>query len=184
MMADPMWSPVGDEGLQFLSLDGLQSAKSVATAMAFGTLTAWSLLHLCSIPSALTPAAFVVMADGAPAIDDVHFLQTFHPSAANVAREWPSSYEATFPMDNNTLGYHIMTFFDKEVCLIFSCLFIVLMFCCSSMFMPPFGMTCPLRSVNSAECKSFKKLHSISLLVQSPSMSIHLLMHFAMASIY
>ncbi|KAE9384019.1 hypothetical protein BT96DRAFT_788255, partial [Gymnopus androsaceus JB14] len=71
----------------------LQSPKSVATAKAFGTLTAWSLLHLYSIPAALTPAVFVAMADGASAIDDVDFLQSFHPSAANVARDWPSSNE-------------------------------------------------------------------------------------------
>ncbi|KAE9395901.1 hypothetical protein BT96DRAFT_997280 [Gymnopus androsaceus JB14] len=35
MMNDPMWSSVGDEGLQFLALDGLQSPKSLATAKAF-----------------------------------------------------------------------------------------------------------------------------------------------------
>ncbi|KAE9385322.1 hypothetical protein BT96DRAFT_795436, partial [Gymnopus androsaceus JB14] len=79
----------------------LQSPKSVATAKAFGTLTAWSLLHLYSIPAALTPAVFVAMADGASAIDDVDFLQSFHPSAANVARDWPSSNEMSLPMDND-----------------------------------------------------------------------------------
>ncbi|KAE9394810.1 hypothetical protein BT96DRAFT_786643, partial [Gymnopus androsaceus JB14] len=79
------------------------SSKTKATAMAYGTICAFMLIHCQRLPATIAPTFLEALTNGSQSIDNILFLDQVLPSAACVATKWPQNEsDEPFPINEDT----------------------------------------------------------------------------------